>query len=171
MRTPRVLVLLDESNIVNRCAHSVEARLPKAPRPPFEARSGHALIQMTVYAVYLLQYRSRKPNEEKKNNACIGFVLTGSRGGRSWLTGGRQALPRKRRRLNGDRSGRASVEMHPRVVVLVTGDAHFPHLAFQLRRHGIGVEVAATPQTLRHPVEGRGDEVIDSCPCLKPLSQ
>jgi uncharacterized LabA/DUF88 family protein len=35
-----------------------------------------------------------------------------------------------------------SVEMRPEVVVLVTGDADFAHLALQLRRRGIRVEVA-----------------------------
>ena len=37
-----------------------------------------------------------------------------------------------------------SVQMRPDVVVLVTGDADFAHLALQLRRRGIRVEVAAT---------------------------
>ena len=54
-----------------------------------------------------------------------------------------------------------SGEMRPDVVVLVTGDADFAHLALQLRRRGIRVEAAATAQTLGAALKGAANEVID----------
>jgi uncharacterized LabA/DUF88 family protein len=60
-----------------------------------------------------------------------------------------------------------SVEMRPDVVVLVTGDADFAHLALQLRRRGIRVEAAATAQTLGAALKGAVNEVIDLIPLFK----
>ena len=57
-----------------------------------------------------------------------------------------------------------SVEMRPDVVVLVTGDADFAHLALQLRRRGIRVEVASTAQTLGSGLKGAANEVVDLAP-------
>ena len=52
-------------------------------------------------------------------------------------------------------------------VVLVTGDADFVHLALQLRRRGIRVEVAATAQTLGTGLKGAANEVIDLVPLFE----
>ena len=60
-----------------------------------------------------------------------------------------------------------SAEMRPDVVVLVTGDADFAHLALQLRRRGIRVEAAATAQTLGAALKGAVNEVIDLIPLFK----
>lgn len=59
-----------------------------------------------------------------------------------------------------------SVEMKPDVVVLVTGDADFAHLALQLRRRGIRVEVASTGQTLGAGLKTAANEIIDLAPLL-----
>jgi uncharacterized protein (TIGR00288 family) len=60
-----------------------------------------------------------------------------------------------------------SVEMRPDVVVLVTGDADFAHLALQLRRRGIRMEVAATAQTLGAGLKDAANEVIDLVPLFE----
>jgi uncharacterized LabA/DUF88 family protein len=57
-----------------------------------------------------------------------------------------------------------AVEVRPDVVVLVTGDADFAHLALQLRRRGIRVEAAATAQTLGAGLKGAANEVVDLVP-------
>src|SRR5271165_2390086 len=88
------------------------------------------------------------------------------RGGERWLAGGWQALQSKRGRVDGDRV-ELSVEIRPEVVVLVTGDADFAHLALQLRRRGIRVEVAATAQTLGTGLKGAANEVIDLVPLFE----
>ena len=59
------------------------------------------------------------------------------------------------------------MEMRPDVVVLVTGDADFAHLALQLRRRGIRVEVASTPQTLGSGLKGAANEVVDLAPLFE----
>ena len=57
-----------------------------------------------------------------------------------------------------------SVEMRPDVVVLVTGDADFAHLALQLRRRGIRVEVASVAQNLGSALKTSANEIIDLAP-------
>jgi uncharacterized protein (TIGR00288 family) len=60
-----------------------------------------------------------------------------------------------------------SVEMRPDVVVLVTGDTDFAHLALQLRRKGIRVEVASTATTLGAGLKTSANAAIDLTPLLK----
>jgi uncharacterized LabA/DUF88 family protein len=57
-----------------------------------------------------------------------------------------------------------SVDMRPDVVVLVTGDADFAHLALQLRRRGIRVEVASVAQNLGSALKASANETIDLDP-------
>ena len=59
-----------------------------------------------------------------------------------------------------------SEQMRPDVVVLVTGDADFAHLALHLRRRGIRVEVASVAQTLGAGLKTAANEVIDLAPLL-----
>ena len=54
-----------------------------------------------------------------------------------------------------------SAEMRPDVVVLVTGDADFAHLALQFRRKGIRVEVASIPQNLGSALKTAANEIVD----------
>jgi len=52
-------------------------------------------------------------------------------------------------------------EMEPDVVILVTGDTDFAHLAIKLRRRGIRVEVASVTQNLGNILRSAANEVID----------
>jgi uncharacterized LabA/DUF88 family protein len=52
-------------------------------------------------------------------------------------------------------------------VVLVTGDTDFAHLALQLRRRGIRVEVAATAATLGAALRTAANASIDLGPVLE----
>ena len=54
-----------------------------------------------------------------------------------------------------------SVETRPAVVILVTCDADFSYLALQLRRRGIRVEVAALAQNLGSALKTAANELID----------
>ena len=59
------------------------------------------------------------------------------------------------------------------MVVLVTGDADFSHVALQLRRRGIRVEVASAAPNLGAGLKTSANEVIDLSPLLgtfEPLS-
>ncbi len=57
--------------------------------------------------------------------------------------------------------------MVPDVVVLVTGDADFAHLALQLRRRGIRVEAASLAQNLGAGLKTAVNEAIDLAPLLE----
>lgn len=59
-----------------------------------------------------------------------------------------------------------SDQMKPDVVILVTGDADFAHLALSLRRRGIRVEVASVAQVLGAGLKTSANEVIDLLPLL-----
>jgi uncharacterized LabA/DUF88 family protein len=54
-----------------------------------------------------------------------------------------------------------SLRIKPDIVVLVTGDADFAHLALTIRREGIKVEVASVPQTLSSELRTSANGVID----------
>lgn len=54
-----------------------------------------------------------------------------------------------------------ATEMRPDIVVLVTGDSDFAHLALTLRRRGIRVEVAAIAQTLGNELRASANSIID----------
>lgn len=54
-----------------------------------------------------------------------------------------------------------ATEMRPDIVVLVTGDSDFAHLALTLRRRGIRVEVAAINQFLGNELRASANSIID----------
>ena len=54
-----------------------------------------------------------------------------------------------------------SLEIKPDIVVLVTGDSDFAHLAQKLRRRGIRVEVASVEQSLGKDLKNSANSVID----------
>lgn len=54
-----------------------------------------------------------------------------------------------------------SLRIRPDIVVLVTGDADFAHLALTIRREGIKVEVASVPQTLSSELRTSASSIID----------
>ena len=64
-----------------------------------------------------------------------------------------------------------SAEMRPDVVVLVTGDADFAHLALQLRRRGIRVEVASVAQNLGSVLKTSANEIIDLDPLFNSFEE
>ena len=51
--------------------------------------------------------------------------------------------------------------IRPDIVVLVTGDSDFAHLALSLRRRGIRVEVAALDQNLGNELRAAASSIID----------
>ena len=54
-----------------------------------------------------------------------------------------------------------ALEMKPDIVVLVTGDSDFAHLAEKLRRRGIRVEVASVEQSLGNDLKNAASSIID----------
>jgi uncharacterized LabA/DUF88 family protein len=54
-----------------------------------------------------------------------------------------------------------ALEVHPDIVVLVTGDSDFAYLAEKLRRRGIRVEVASVEQSLGNELKNAANSVVD----------
>ena len=54
-----------------------------------------------------------------------------------------------------------ALEVKPDIVVLVTGDSDFAHLAEKLRRRGMRVEVASVEQSLGSELKSAANSVVD----------
>ena len=162
----RVLVFVDESNVLSSVRAlgrkldwlSLRDHLTGTDR-------GRELIEMVIYAGLPPPIPEWQNEREKKNkflhwlrsNGFLVVAKDGSPGDGKHYKANIDVLMA----IDGVE---LSVEMRPDVVVLVTGDADFAHLALQLRRRGIRVEVAATPQTLGTGLKGAANEVIDLVP-------
>src|ERR1700726_2218842 len=169
MRSRRVLVFVDESNVVSS-VRALGRKLDwlKLRHHLANADEGRGLIEMVIYAGLPPPIPEWQIERDKKNkflhwlrsNGFLGGVKDGSPG------------DGKHYKANDDvlmaiDAGELSVEMRPEVVVLVTGDADFAHLALQLRRRGIRGEVAATPQPLGTGLKGAANEGIDLVPLFE----
>jgi uncharacterized LabA/DUF88 family protein len=163
MASSRVLIFVDESNVVSSVRAlgrkldwiALREHLTRADR-------GRQLIEMVIYAGLPPTVGEWQIEREKKNKflhwlRSHGFMVVAKDGspaeGRHYKANVDVLMAIDAVEL--------SVEMRPDVVVLVTGDADFAHLALQLRRRGIRVEVAATAQTLGGGLKGAANEVID----------
>ncbi len=165
----RVLVLVDESNVVsslrpyNRKLDWVKLRdfLTK----PAMRRS---LIEMVVYAGLPPAMPEWQSERDKKNKflhwlRSHGFLVVTKDGSPSEESHYKSNVDV----LMAIDAMELALEMKPNVVVLVTGDADFAHLALQLRRRGIRIEVAATPQALGSGLKGAANEIIDLVPLFE----
>jgi uncharacterized LabA/DUF88 family protein len=169
MRIRRVLVFVDEANVVS----SVRALGRKLDwlllRDHLaDANNGRELVEMVVYAGLPPPMPEWQGEREKKgkflhwlrSNGFLVVTKDGSPGDGKHYKANVDVL------MAID-AVELSLEMRPEVVVLVTGDADFVHLALQLRRRGIRVEVAATAQTLGTGLKGAANEVIDLVPLFE----
>ncbi len=159
----RVLVFVDESNVVSS-VRAIGRKLDwlKLRDHLTSAHRGRELIEMVIYAGLPPAIPEWQTEREKKNKFLHWLRSNG------FLVVTKEGSPGdgKHYKANVDvlmaiDAVELSVEMRPEVVVLVTGDADFAHLALQLRRRGIRVEVAATAQTLGTGLKGAANEVID----------
>src|SRR5256714_13069015 len=144
-RRPRVLVLVDESN-VGSSARTTGRGLDWLQLRNFlaGAESGRELIEMVVYAGLPPAIPLWQDERDKKSK----FVHWLRSNGFLVVTKDGAPADEGHYKANVDvlmaiDALELSVEMHPDVVILVTGDADFAYLAIKLRRHGIRVEVAS----------------------------
>ena len=169
MRTARVLVFVDESNVVSLVLSLVIKLFWLCLRSHLvSADRGRELIEMVIYAGLPPPIPEWQTEREKKNKFLHWLRSNG------FLVVAKDGSPGdgKHYKANVDvlmaiDAVELSVEIRPEVVVLVTGDADFAHLALQLRRRGIRVEVAATAQTLGTGLKGAANEVIDLVPLFE----
>ncbi len=169
MGSSQVLIFVDESNLVSSVrALGRKLEWLKLRDSLTKADKGRQLIEMVIYAGLpppMVEWQSEREKKNKflhwlRSNGFLVVAKEGSPGdGRHYKANVDVLMAIDAVEL--------SVEMRPDVVVLVTGDADFAHLALQLRRRGIRVEVASTAQTLGSGLKGAANEVIDLVPLFE----
>jgi uncharacterized LabA/DUF88 family protein len=160
---PRLLVLVDESNI-SSSVRTAGRGLDWLKLRDFLAGPGteRDLIEMVVYAGLPPAIPIWQEERDKKNK----FIQWLRSNGFMVVTKDGAPTEEGRYKANVDvmmaiDALELSVEMRPDVVILVTGDADFAYLATKLRRRGIRVEVASVAQNLGNMLRSTANEVID----------
>ena len=160
---PRVLVLVDESN-VSSSVRSAGRGLDWLKLRDFLVgpSTGRDLIEMVVYAGLPPAIPTWQDERDKKNKfvhwlRSNGFMVV-TKDGAPAEEGHYKANVDVMMAID---ALELSIEMRPDVVILVTGDADFAYLAIKLRRHGIRVEVASVAANLGHILRSAANEVID----------
>ena len=166
---PRLLVLVDESNIgssVRTAGRGLDwLKLRDFLAGPATARD---LIEMVVYAGLPPAIPAWYEERDRKNK----FVQWLRANGFMVVTKDGSPAEEGRYKANVDvmmaiDALELSVEMRPDVVILVTGDADFAYLATKLRRRGVRVEVASVAQNLGNMLRATANEVIDLAPLFR----
>src|SRR3954447_2637963 len=160
---PRLLVLVDESN-VGSSVRTAGRGLDWLKLRDFLAgpNTGRELIEMVVYAGLPPAMSIWQEERDKKNK----FVQWLRANGFMVVTKDGSPADEGRYKANVDvmmaiDALELSAEMHPDVVILVTGDTDFAHLAIKLRRRGIRVEVASVAGNLGNLLRSAANHVID----------
>ena len=168
-RSPRLLVLVDESNVgssVRTAGRGLDwLRLRDFLAGP---ESGRELIEMVVYAglppaIPLWQEERDKKNKFVHWLRSNGFLVV-TKDGAPAEEGHYKANVDVMMALDAVELTNA---MKPDVVVLVTGDADFACLATKLRREGVRVEVASVAQNLGGVLKASANATIDLAPLFR----
>jgi uncharacterized LabA/DUF88 family protein len=159
----RVLIFVDESNVV-ASVRALGRKLDwlKLRDHLAKAERGRQLLEMVIYAGLPPPMPEWQVERDKKNKflhwlRSHGFLVVAKDGS----PGDGRHYKANVDVLMAIDAVELSVDMRPDVVVLVTGDADFAHLALRLRRRGIRVEVASTAQTLGSGLKGAANELVD----------
>jgi uncharacterized LabA/DUF88 family protein len=162
----RVLVLVDESNVVSS-VRTVGRGLDwlRLRETLTGENSGRELIEIVVYAGLPPPIPAWQEERDKKNKfvhwlRSNGFLVV-TKDGSPAEEGHYKANVDVMMAID---ALELSVEMRPDVVILVTGDADFSYLALQLRRRGIRVEVASVAKNLGSGLKTAANSVIDLSP-------
>jgi uncharacterized LabA/DUF88 family protein len=166
---PRLLVLVDESNI-GSSVRTAGRGLDWLKLRDFLAgpNTGRELIEIVVYAGLPPAIPIWQEERDRKNK----FMHWLRSNGFMVVTKDGSPAEEGRYKANVDvmmaiDALELSVEMRPDVVILVTGDADFAYLATKLRRRGIRVEVASVAQNLGNILKSTANEVIDLAPLFR----
>jgi len=171
-RRSRVLVLVDESNVVSSVRTAGRGLDWLKLRETLAGdNTGRELIEMVVYAGLPPPIPAWQEERDKKNK----FVHWLRSNGFLVVTKDGAPAEEGRYKANVDvmmaiDAVELSVEMRPDVVILVTGDADFAYLALQLRRRGIRVEVASVAPNLGSGLKTAANEVIDLSPLFRTFA-
>ena len=169
MGEQRVVIFVDESNVVSS-VRTLGRKLDWLKLRDFLTRAdrGRQLIEMVVYVGLPPAMTEWKIEREKKLKFLHWLRSNG------FLVVSKDGSPGdgKQYKANVDvlmaiDAVELSIAMRPDVVVLATGDADFAHLAIQLRRRGIRVEVASTARTLGGGLKDAANEIVDLVPLFE----
>ncbi|MBW1711628.1 MAG: NYN domain-containing protein [Deltaproteobacteria bacterium] len=158
----RVLILVDESNVVGS-AKLLNKRIdwPKLRDYLLRAEEGRELVEMIIY-VGLPPVAENWAETRKRKLGFVHYLRT-----QGFLVVTKDGTPRGEDYkanvdvLMGIDAMAISTRIEPDLVVLVTGDADFAHLATELRRQGIRVEVAATKAALGVQLQSSANKFIE----------
>ena len=159
----RVLVLVDESNVVSSVRTAGRGLDWLKLRETLAGETtGRELIEMVVYAGLPPPLPAYQEERDKKNKflhwlRSNGFLVV-TKDGSPTEEGHYKANVDVIMAID---AVELSVEIRPDVVILVTGDADFAYLALHLRRRGIRVEVASVAPNLGSGLKTAANEVID----------
>jgi uncharacterized LabA/DUF88 family protein len=164
-RPRRVLIFVDESNVTSS-SKTLNRKLDWAKLREFLVKE-RELIEMVVYAGLPPAMAEWQMERDKKNKflhwlRAHGFLVVAKDGSPS-EEGHYKANVDVLMAID---AVELSTAMQPEVVVLVTGDADFAHLALILRRRGIRIEVASLTQTLGAGLKTSANEFVDLGPLL-----
>jgi len=165
----RVLVFVDESNVVSS-VRAAGRGLDWLKLRDFltQADRDRTLVEMVVYAGMPPAMPDWQTERDKKNKFLFWLRSHG------FLVQTKEGSPTEERHYKANvdvlmaiDAVELSVEIRPDVVVLVTGDADFSHLALQLRRRGIRVEVASVAANLGSALKSSANAVVDLAPLFE----
>jgi uncharacterized LabA/DUF88 family protein len=165
----RVLVFVDESNVVSS-VRAAGRGLDWLKLRDFltQADRDRTLVEMVVYAGMPPAMPEWQTERDKKNKFLFWLRSHG------FLVQTKEGSPTEERHYKANvdvlmaiDAVELSVEIRPDVVVLVTGDADFSHLALQLRRRGIRVEVASVAANLGSALKSSANAVVDLAPLFE----
>jgi uncharacterized LabA/DUF88 family protein len=172
-RMRRVLVFVDESNVVGSI-RALGRNLDWLALRDYiaDVRQDRELIEMIIYAGLPPAMPEWQEEREKRGRylhwlRSHGFMVVAKEGS----PGDGKHYKANVDVLMAIDAIELSIDMRPDIVVLVTGDADFAHLALQLRRRGIRVEVAASAAVLGSGLRGAAHAVIDLDPLLETFER
>lgn len=165
----RILIAVDESNLL-ASARVLQRNLDwlRLREHLVRATEGRRLVEMVVYAGLPPAMPEWQAERDKKSKflhwlRAHGFLVVTTDG-----------APTEENRYKANVDVLMALDVfelagaiRPDVVVLVTGDADFAHLALRLRRLGIQVEAAAIPQIMSSALRGSANLTIDLLPLLE----
>lgn len=165
-RILRVMVFVDEANLMG-AIKTFNRRLDWIKLRDYLANvdTGRELVEMVIYVGLPPAMPDWKEQRDKKQNFLYwlktnGFMVVTKDGSPTEGTHYKANVDV----LMAIDAIEFSVETKPDVVVLVTGDSDFAHLAHNLRRRGIRVEIASVQQNLSSVLKAAASGVIDLVP-------
>jgi uncharacterized LabA/DUF88 family protein len=166
MNQYKVLVLADESNATQAASQIFHRKMDWFKLREYLTTSNAKEIRKIVEMVLYVGLPPATPEWGRKREAKARFI--------HWARTNGFLVQEKNGHPITDSQYKANVDVmmaidavdlalriRPDIVVLVTGDGDFAHLALTMRRQGIRVEVASVPQTLNGELRAAANSIIN----------